>query len=96
MTHITEILILSEPTQVPHDGSTDSSGSTSSVLGYGIFAVVAVSVIAVVLILKRSSNGEQKWSLRRVLAAAALAAVAAIGAVVSVVMCLDSLRGFFS
>ena len=96
MTHPTDFLILAEPTQVPRDGTADSSGSASNTLGYCLLAVVVVSTVAAVLILNRTSDGEQKRSLRRVLAVAALAAVAAIGAVISVVMCLDSVRDFFS
>lgn len=96
MTHPTEFLILAEPTQVPRDGTADGSGGSSSVLVYCFFAVVVVSAVTAVLIFKRSSDGEQKWSLSRVLAVVALATVAVVGAVVSVGMCLDSLRGFFS
>lgn len=96
MTHITEFLILAEPTQMPREGTADSSGNASNALGYCLFAVVVGSVIAAVLILNRTVDGEQKWSRLRVLAVVALATVAVVGAVVSVGMCFDSLRGFFS
>lgn len=96
MARITENLILSEPIKPRHGGAADSSGSASNALVYLIFAAVALSSVAAVLILKRTSDGEQKRSLLRVLAVVALATVAVIGAVVSVSMCLDSLRVFFS
>ncbi|MGO2883376.1 hypothetical protein [Corynebacterium variabile] len=96
MTHPTQFLILVEPTQVPRDGTADGSGGSSGVLVYCFFAVVVVSAVAAVLIFKRSSDGEQKWSLSRVLAVVALATVAVVGAVVSVGICLDSVRDLFS
>jgi hypothetical protein len=96
MTHITEFLILSEPTQVPREGAADSSGNASNALGYCLFAVVMGSVIAAVLILNRPVDGEQKWSRLRVLAAGTLATVAVVVAVAIVGMCLDSVRGLFS
>jgi len=55
MTHITDILILAEPAQMPRDGADDSSGDASSGLGYCLFAVVVVSTVTAVLILKRAA-----------------------------------------